>query len=166
MDSRVFLSLGSNLGDRKKNLQRACLELKKYLTIEKVSGIYQTDPLHFVEQDTFYNCGLKASCSLEPLKLLEKAKEIEKRMGRVESIRYGPRVIDIDIIFWEKQGKFISIKNKNLIVPHPMWDKRKFVIKTMMELNTEKWINAYIEENNIDISKLNQEIIYVSDLNI
>ena len=47
-----------------------------------------------------------------------------------------------------------------------MWDKRKFVIKTMMELNTEKWINAYIEENNIDMSKLNQEIIYVSDLNI
>jgi 2-amino-4-hydroxy-6-hydroxymethyldihydropteridine diphosphokinase len=166
LDSRVFLSLGSNLGDRKKNLQRACLELKKYLIIEKVSGIYQTEPLHFVEQDAFYNCGLKAGCSLEPLKLLEKAKEIENRMGRVESIRYGPRVIDIDIIFWEKQGKFISIKNENLIVPHPMWDKRKFVIKTMMELNTEKWINAYIEENNIDISKLNQEIIYVSDLNI
>ena len=166
MDSRVFLSLGSNLGDRKKNLQRACLELKKYLIIEKVSGIYQTEPLHFVEQGPFYNCGLEAGCSLEPLELLEKAKEIENRMGRVESIRYGPRVIDIDIIFWEKQGKFISINNENLIVPHPMWDKRKFVIKTMMELNTEKWINAYIEENNIDISKLNQEIIYVSDLNI
>lgn len=166
MDSRVFLSLGSNLGDRKNNLERACLELKKYLTIEKVSRIYQTGPLHFTEQDAFYNCGVQAICALEPLELLEKAKETETRMGRVESIRYGPRIIDIDIIFWEKQGKFISIKSDDLIVPHPMWYKREFVIKPMMELNAEKWINAYIEENNIDISKLSQEIIYVSDLNI
>ena len=166
MDSRVFLSLGSNLGDRKKNLERACIELEKYLIIEEVSRVYQTGPLHFTEQGPFYNCGVQASCALEPLELLEKAKEIETRMGRVESIRYGPRIIDIDIIFWIKQGEFISIKSDDLIVPHPMWYKREFVIKTMMELNTEKWINTYIEENNLDISKLNQEIIYVSDLNI
>ena len=166
MRSRVFLSLGSNLGDKKENLERACQEIKKYSIIEKVSRIYETEPLHFTEQDSFYNCGLQVLCDLDPITLLEKVKDTEKKMGRVDSIRYGPRIIDIDIIFWKKNGQYISMKSEDLVIPHPMWHKREFVIKTMNELNVGRLVNNYIEENNIDLAKLNQEIIYVSDLNI
>ena len=167
MDSQVYLSLGTNLGDRLKNLEKACIELKQYVKIEKVSGVYETEPLHYTKQDSFYNCGLQVCCKLEPLVLLNKIKKIENKMGRVNSIRYGPRLIDIDIIFWIKDGsKNSSVNSKDLVIPHPMWSDRLFVIRTMSELDIQKWMDYDLEKKNIDTTKLNQIISYVCDLNI
>ena len=167
MHNQAYLSLGTNLGDRLKNLEKACIELKQYVVIEKISGVYETEPLHYTEQDTFYNCGLQVSCNLEPLELLSKIKNIEDKIGRVRSIRYGPRVIDIDIIFWKKECvESFSIVSKNLVIPHPMWSDRLFVIRTMSELDIQKWMDSDLEKKNIDITKLNQIITYVCDLDI
>ena len=88
-------------------------------------------------------------------------------MGRVNSIRYGPRLIDIDIIFWIKDGsKNSSVNSKDLVIPHPMWSDRLFVIRTMSELDIQKWMDYDLEKKNIDTTKLNQIISYVCDLNI
>lgn len=167
MDNKVYLSLGTNLGDRLKNLEKACIELKQYVKIEKVSGVYETEPLHYTKQDSFYNCGLQVSCNLEPLDFLSKIKKIENKMGRVNSIRYGPRLIDIDIIFWKKNGaESSSVNSKNLVIPHPKWSERLFVIRTMSELDIQQWVDHDLEKKNIDTTKLNQIITYVCNLNI
>ena len=167
MHNQAYLSLGTNLGDRLKNLEQACVELKQYVVIEKVSGVYETEPLHYTEQDPFYNCGLQVSCNLDPLELLSKIKEIENKMGRINSIRYGPRLIDIDIIFWKKEGlESFSIVSENLVIPHPMWSDRLFVIRTMSELDIKEWMDSDLEKKNIDTVKLNQIITYVCNLDI
>ncbi|MDD5568666.1 MAG: 2-amino-4-hydroxy-6-hydroxymethyldihydropteridine diphosphokinase, partial [Candidatus Omnitrophica bacterium] len=128
-----YLSLGSNLGNRRKNIEQAIrkINLLKDTKVLKQSSIIETDPVGGPRnQPKFLNASLKIGTLLSPLKLLKKIKIIEKEMGRVKSIRNGPRVIDLDILLYG--DKIIS--ENNLIVPHPRMFVRDFVIKPLAEV--------------------------------
>lgn len=130
----IYLSLGSNLGDREKNLETALSELENEgIVILKKSSIYETAPWGYEKQPEFLNMAMEGLTLLGPYDLLKLIKEIESKMGRKKTIKYGPRVIDIDIIFYNN----IILKSKVLTIPHPLMHKRDFVLKPLCEIASE-----------------------------
>ncbi|KKB39425.1 2-amino-4-hydroxy-6-hydroxymethyldihydropteridine diphosphokinase [Bacillus thermotolerans] len=132
MDNRAFLSLGTNLGDRFSHLQEAIrlLDAHEKIRIERVSSIYETDPVGYTEQPAFLNLVLQASTSLSAEELLEACLLIEQQLGRVREFKWGPRVIDLDILMYNQD----NIKSENLIIPHPRMLERAFVLIPLAEV--------------------------------
>lgn len=127
----VFLSLGSNLGRRRLNLARALQKLRESsIEIRRVSSLYITEPVDMPEQPDFLNLACQLKTSLDGENLLAICLKIEKEMGRVRSIRRGPRLIDIDIIYIGSQ----VINTADLIVPHPRRLQRRFVLEPISEI--------------------------------
>ena len=120
----IYLSLGSNIGDRADNLTKAIVKLSKKMKIVKSSSIYETEPLLFENQNSFLNMILEVDYKGSPDQLLESIKIIENDMGRESTFRYGPRLIDIDIIFFNNY----EVNQDNLTIPHYDWKNRLFVI--------------------------------------
>lgn len=126
----VYLSLGSNIGNRRKNLENAIFELNENnIELIKLSSFYETEPIG-PKQRNFYNIVGKFKTSLKPFDLLKTVKQIEQKLGRTKTYHWGPRVIDIDILFYGKQ----IIKTKNLVIPHKEIINRKFVLVPMREI--------------------------------
>ena len=115
MDHIVYLALGSNMGNRLSNLKAAVLNLTPQMTVKQKSSIYETPPWGFTEQDAFLNQVVKVTTYLEPEPLLRHLKRMETALGRVPNFQNGPRVIDIDILFFDK----MIINTPPLVVPHP-----------------------------------------------
>mgnify|MGYP001272079215 CR=1 FL=1 len=161
INNNVFLSLGSNIGDRKLNIERALIELRSVSDILATSSIYKTEPMGFTNQEEFYNCILEVKTKLSPKKLLYEIKKIERRMGRKKNFRNGPRLIDIDIIFYKDS----TINEEELIIPHPRWQERLFVITPMFEISPDL-TQYYIDTFNIELSKLKQKVIQIGHVNI
>jgi 2-amino-4-hydroxy-6-hydroxymethyldihydropteridine diphosphokinase len=129
--ARVFLSIGSNLGDRLDNLHRAIeMLIDGGLEIKRVSSFYETRPWGLSGQPNFLNGAVEAQTSLMPMELLNLLKDIEVRLGRTDTVRWGPRCIDIDIIFYDDQ----KIAEEGLQVPHPLMHKRGFVLRPLAEI--------------------------------
>jgi len=129
----VYLGLGSNLGNRRDNIRQAVKKvgLLSKTRVLKLSKLMQTDPVGGpVAQPKFLNAAAKIETSLAPLTLLKELKKIEKSLGRIKTVRNGPRIIDLDILLYSD----LSIKNKALIVPHPAMFKRDFVIKPLSDI--------------------------------
>ena len=126
----IFLSLGSNIGDKKLNLINALSELSEYVNIKKISSLYESDPLLFENQDNFYNIVIEIEYEETAYDLLNIIKNIEIKLGRQTTFRYGPRIIDIDILFFNNQ----IIQEENLTIPHYDWHNRKFVVEPLSEL--------------------------------
>ncbi|MBN1913397.1 MAG: 2-amino-4-hydroxy-6-hydroxymethyldihydropteridine diphosphokinase [Candidatus Omnitrophica bacterium] len=120
------------MGDRKKNMALALEKLSriKGIKIEKVSSLYETAPVGVVNQARFLNAAAKIRTGISPGRLLNILKKIEKDMGRKRSVRFGPRIIDLDILFYDN----VAIKARKLIIPHPRMFERKFVILPLREL--------------------------------
>ena len=129
--SLVYIALGSNLGDRAANLAKAREMLGKDIRVLKCSSIYQTTPWGYSEQEDFYNQVLEGETGLPPMRLLRQLKGIEKRIGRKKTFRNGPRVIDLDIIFYDD----LIMDSRRLIIPHPGMHERAFVLVPMAEIN-------------------------------
>ena len=126
----IYLSVGSNIANRKKNLEKALTELNKNNIKEiKISSFYETEPVG-PKQRNFYNIAGKFKTNLKPQELLKTVKKIEEKLGRIKTYHWGPRVIDIDILFYGKQ----IIKSKNLIIPHKEIINRTFVLVPMKEI--------------------------------
>ena len=149
----IFLSLGSNIGDKKLNITNALSELSEYVIIKKVSSLYESDPLLFEDQDNFYNLVIEIEYEETALDLLNIIKNIENKLGRQSTFRYGPRIIDIDILFFNNQ----VIQEENLTVPHYDWHNRKFVVEPLSELINQKIL---IDESNI----INQNIKNIGNI--
>ncbi len=126
----IYLSLGSNIGDRTDNLTKAIEELSKKMKIVKSSSIYETEPVLFENQNSFLNMILEVDYKGSPDQLLESIKIIENDMGREFTFRYGPRLIDIDIIFFNNH----QVDQDNLTIPHYDWKNRLFVIEPLYEV--------------------------------
>jgi 2-amino-4-hydroxy-6-hydroxymethyldihydropteridine diphosphokinase len=126
----VYLSLGSNLGDRLEQLQTARVFLKELGEIEKTSSIYETEPWGFADQPAFYNQVVLLETTFEPLELLHGIKLIEQKMGRTPTFRYGPRVIDIDILLFDD----IVFTDPDLTIPHPELKNRAFVLAPLADI--------------------------------
>jgi len=128
-----FLGIGSNLGNRYKNIKLALEKINrlKDTQILKSSRIIESQPVGGpLEQGKFLNAVLKMRTALSAFSLLEKLKNIEKGLGRIKSERFGPRTIDLDILLYGDQ----VIKNKKLEIPHPRMFKRDFVIGPLLEI--------------------------------
>lgn len=120
------------MGDRKQNIQNAvsALSLLPNTSVTAVSAVYETQPVGYTEQDNFYNVAVRVSSQLEPNELLGACLGIESALGRVRKIRFGPRIVDIDVIFAENQ----SVNSKNLTLPHPRCFERRFVLEPCLDL--------------------------------
>tara|TARA_Y200000002_G_scaffold162003_1_gene133746 strand:- start:471 stop:944 length:474 start_codon:yes stop_codon:yes gene_type:complete len=153
--SSIYLSLGSNIGNRENNLKLALKELSEILRIKKISSIYETEPLLYQKQDNFLNIVVEVSYFDEAESLLKNIKAIEKKMGREATLRFGPRIIDIDIIFFNEQ----EINDESLTIPHKEWKNRLFVIAPLYEVLDRK-----IEESKFNIS--NQKVIRIGSIKI
>lgn len=133
--STVYIGIGSNLGDRQGNCLRAVKLLSEDgLIIRKQSSLYETEPWGLKDQPGFINMAIEAETGLEPLKLLELLKNIEKQMGRNESVRWGPRVIDLDILFYND----LVMDTPEFRIPHPLMHERDFVLRPLAEIAPEK----------------------------
>ena len=130
----VYLSLGSNLGDRLENITEALVFIaKKVGDVTKVSDFYETMPWGFYSKSKFLNVAAEVVTNLQPLNLLSITQEIEKEIGRKEkSVNgvYKDRMIDIDILFYEHQ----IIESPDLTIPHPLLHKRQFVLQPLAEI--------------------------------
>ncbi len=128
---RYFLSLGSNLGDKEKNLTLALFLLEKQgVEILKMSSLYETQPVDFPSQPWFYNQLVEVKIKANPDALLDLVKKIEQKMGRKRGQKKGSRIIDIDIILAEES----VILKKELKIPHPRMEKRNFVLLPFVEI--------------------------------
>lgn len=131
----VYLGIGTNLGNRKLNIENAVKKLKNISQIELLhkSSNYNTSPVAPGEQPDYLNSAVKIRTSLSPKGLLRTVKDIERKIGRKEKPPWTPRIIDIDILFYDKE----IINTKVLKIPHPLLHKRNFVLKPLMEIASE-----------------------------
>jgi 2-amino-4-hydroxy-6-hydroxymethyldihydropteridine diphosphokinase len=126
----VYLALGTNLGDRSANLQAALEALPRMVKIEKISPIYETLPWGFVEQPRFLNMVIEGRTSLDPRELLDGLKNLETELGRVAGPRWGPRKIDLDILFFDD----LVIDLPGITIPHPHLHERVFVLVPLADI--------------------------------
>ncbi len=144
--AKVFLLLGSNIGNKKKQLEEAMQLIRKQCgPIKRSSSFYETEPWKVEGQDNYYNIAVEIETTQTPDSLLKQIKSIEKEMGRVSRDKWAPREIDIDILFFGRK----VIKQKELQIPHPHMHERNFAILPMMEIApdfTHPTLNSSMEE--------------------
>lgn len=128
--SRVFIALGSNIGDRAANLNAAIKAMEPEVHPRECSPVYETPPWGYLDQPKFLNQVIEAETDLSPASLLDYLKKIEVEVGRRETFRYGPRLIDLDIIFYDGE----VIDSPPLIIPHPRLEERSFVLMPLADL--------------------------------
>lgn len=133
--SIAYISIGSNLGDRKENCAHAIKLIERNgITVRKQSQMYETEPWGIKDQPKFINMAIEVETDKKPEELLRVLKEIEKKVGRTETVKWGPRVIDLDILFYDD----LILKTENLEIPHPLLHERDFVLKPLCEIAPEK----------------------------
>jgi len=130
---KVLISFGANIGDILKNFNTAFQKLEQFGTIKKISSYYKTKPEGFLNQPDFTNGVLVFETQLSAEELLSEISKIENSLGRERKIKNGPRTIDLDILFYDKE----IINSKNLIIPHPRLYERIFVLQPLKEVAGE-----------------------------
>lgn len=126
----VYLAIGTNLGDRLANLQTAVDALPPEVAVLKKSRVYETLPWGYEDQPAFLNMAIRAETELAPEALLKYLKDLELKLGRETSFRWGPRLIDIDILFYDD----LVFDTPTLTIPHPRLHERAFVLVPLAEI--------------------------------
>jgi len=132
-ENKVYIGIGTNVGDRGQNIENALAEIAKTVSIVKKSSIHETKPIDYEDQDDFYNMVIEINTDIPPIDLIIKLQEIEHRMGRVRNIKNGPRIIDLDILTYGDE----VINEPNLTIPHPRMLERDFVMKPLKEISND-----------------------------
>ena len=145
-DSKAVISLGSNLGNKKKNLEIALSLIGKFSSVIAKSHIYYSEPWGYQSNHFFLNMGVMVKTKLKPLDLLKKLKKIEIKMGRLPKTKeiYEDRLIDLDILIFEN----LNIKRKELVIPHPKIKERKFSLFILKDIFGAKYISVL--DNSVD----------------
>ncbi len=133
--ARVFLALGSNLGDRRAHLESAVAGLVAHPEIRVIamSSVYETDPVGGPVQDDYLNAVVEVTTDLDPFALLAVAQGLESDARRVREVRWGPRTLDVDILWYED----VQLDDERLTIPHPRMHERHFVLAPLHELAPE-----------------------------
>jgi 2-amino-4-hydroxy-6-hydroxymethyldihydropteridine diphosphokinase len=130
MPVTAYIGIGSNMGDRKANCLRAIELLSGAGRVTAVSSLYYTEPVGYKEQEDFINAAAALETALSPHELLAACMAIEQAMGRMRTIHWGPRTIDLDILLFGEQ----SVSYPDLVIPHPLMASRKFVLAPLAEI--------------------------------
>jgi len=133
MDNIVYIGIGSNQGDKHKNCTVAIEAMctSESIRLLEQSSFYLTEPWGFKKQDDFINLVIKIDTSLAPLELFSFLQEVEKKLGKKENGKWGPRTIDLDILFYNKQ----TLESPQLTIPHPLLHQRGFVLIPLQEID-------------------------------
>jgi len=141
--SKIYLALGTNVGDRTNYLALAIQAIAKQIgNVEQISSIYQTAAWGVEDQPDYYNQVVRVTTTLTPLELLGVCQGIEHDLGRVRKKKWGPRVIDIDILSYDND----TVNLPNLVIPHPLMQDRNFVLIPLNEL-TKDWIHPVFDKS-------------------
>ncbi len=143
----VFIALGSNIGDRARALNEASELMPPDIIPVSFSKVYETPPWGYEDQPPFLNQVIKARTHLSPPALLKRLKEIEQKLGRKPIFRYGPRLIDLDILFFDD----LEYKSEKLTIPHPEIDNRAFVLVPLMEI-APNYIHPVCHKKIVDLA--------------
>jgi 2-amino-4-hydroxy-6-hydroxymethyldihydropteridine diphosphokinase len=127
----AYVALGSNLGDRRAHLRSAVEGLPG---VQRVSGVYETDPVGGPEQEPFLNCVVELDTNLGPHELLAECQRLEQAADRVRAVRWGPRTLDIDILLYDD----LEVATPQLDIPHPRMAERRFVLQPLADLAPER----------------------------
>ncbi len=132
MPTTAYIGLGSNLGDKAANIKKALERLRETpgIQVKKVASLYKTSPLYVTKQDWFLNTVAEIETSLTARELLTLLKDMEKKLDRTPTIRWGPRTIDLDILLFGND----KIKDSDLVIPHPRMIERAFVMAPLAEI--------------------------------
>jgi 2-amino-4-hydroxy-6-hydroxymethyldihydropteridine diphosphokinase len=130
MPHLVYLSLGSNIGDRETHLRAAIQRLQSLGRVQSISSAYETAPVEFTDQPWFLNCAVALESSSTPAHLMQQLLEIERAMGRQRLQKKGPRTIDLDILLFED----VIVNGLELTIPHPAMQYRRFVLEPLAEI--------------------------------
>ncbi len=127
-----YIGIGSNLGDRKKNIERAIEELRKNkdMRFKRSSSLYETEPVSDIPQGMFLNGVIEMETGLEAKSLLRELSRIEEKLGRKRTAKFAPRAMDLDILYYGDE----KIDEEGLVIPHPRIGEREFVLKGLREL--------------------------------
>ena len=128
--TRVYIALGTNMGNRWQNLSRAIEGLREMVRIDQVSSVYETAPWGYTDQPDFLNAVLSGETDLAPNALLDALKALEEALGRTPTVRYGPRLIDLDILFYDD----VCVESERLTLPHPRLHERAFVLVPLADI--------------------------------
>ena len=147
--SKVYISAGANLGDKEVTLKEAIekIDKRKDCVVTKVSNFYTTDPVGYENQDKFVNCVFEINTLQTPSELMDTLLEIEKEFKRERIIRWGPRTLDLDIIFYDD----IISYDEHILIPHPRAHERQFVMKPMCDINPY-YVHPVYKKRVLDIS--------------
>lgn len=153
----AYLGLGSNLGDRIKNLGKAISQLSHHplIKITSSSSFYETEPVGYRNQGWFINQAIRIETTLCPIELLETIKGIERQLGREKGVKWGPRTIDIDILFYEDT----ILDTPHLTIPHPLIHERMFVLATLAEI-AQSFIHPILDKT------IREILIDITDKNL
>ncbi len=130
MSHNIYLALGTNTGDRLANLRAAIRSLPPQVIVRAESSIYETEPWGYTAQPAFLNMALHAETDFSALELLTHLKRLEQTLGRVPSFQNGPRLIDMDILFYDD----LTLETLTLVIPHPRLHERAFVLVPLMDI--------------------------------
>lgn len=142
---KAYLGIGTNIGDKLQNLKDviSSLGLLPLTKVTDCSNVYETDPVGYDNQEDFLNIVVEVETELNPDNLLGASLGIEAGLGRVRTIKNGPRVIDIDLLLYENEMR----NTKTLILPHPRMMERDFVLKPLLDLNFDDILDRNTVEN-------------------
>jgi dihydroneopterin aldolase/2-amino-4-hydroxy-6-hydroxymethyldihydropteridine diphosphokinase/dihydropteroate synthase len=135
--NEVYIALGTNLGDKVKNLYEALVKLERLGTVIKTGFLYKSKPMYHLSQPSFLNSVCLLRTFLSPIELLASLKSVEKEIGREETFRNGPRVIDLDILLYNNEIIHLEENSENqnaLTIPHPRMNERLFVLKPLVDI--------------------------------
>lgn len=155
----VVLSLGSNLGNRQEFLERAIAAMKERIgALVAVSSVYESASWGYESTNAYLNCCVIVETTLSPIEVLDATQLIEREMGREKTIVYTDRVIDIDLLFYGQE----KLNTERLIIPHPYWDKRAFVLLPLKDLI----VSIYEKELVLKITKALKKGMYTNDIHL
>ncbi len=146
--ARVLIGIGSNLGDREHVIDQALLVLRNRFIWRNGSPVYESKPAYVEDQPYFLNLVCDIETYLSPEQLLDQLKQIEVQLGRTPSFRYGPRLIDLDLLFYEDQ----VMETPGLCLPHPRLSERAFVLAPLVDIAPE-WIHPQLGISVVDLYK-------------
>ncbi|HCL4548029.1 2-amino-4-hydroxy-6-hydroxymethyldihydropteridine diphosphokinase [Clostridium botulinum] len=139
----AYVAFGSNIGEKESYIKRALEKIEERgMKIIKVSPIYETEPYGVLDQDSFLNGVVKIETNLTPEDLIGELLNIEKQLDRIRERRWGPRTIDLDIIFYDD----LIINEKDLVIPHKDMENREFVLKPLCDID-ENFIHPVLKKS-------------------